>query len=354
MRPGPHKLSVQIPELGQVNVDVLGDRGQHVKADVPLLGSLRVMAPDVVTPITVSLDGEARGYAPLNVTNLEPGTHELEYSTPGQPPWSETVRIPVRGAVSLVARPFELPATGVIQVRASLTDDDGVRDVTGARVWVDGERRGTTPLDLELTHGPHSLRAEYRGEPSAVQVIDLPGGNQRFATFSFGTGEDQPWPVQQSPAGYVTADVSTPVSVSISGAVVSDIREAWLHVRAQDGTWRRYPMTLLPGEAGVVAVVVFPATLLDVHGNALYYVSALGSTGEAYFPERRDAGPPPAGAMKPVAAKPLMRPRAAVVKPAEAPAATTTSTIGPAPTAPAPTNPQPAASTPPSTVPTTP
>ncbi len=341
LAPGPHRLSVLIPELGQVNLDVVGDRNQHRKLDVPLFGALHILAPDVVTPIAITLDGEPRGYAPLHMTNLDPGTHELEYSTPGQPPWSETVRIPVRGDVSLVARPFELPATGLIQVRASVTDDEGVRDLNGAQVWVDGVRAGTTPIDLELTRGPHSLRVEHRGEQSAVQVIDLPGGNQRFASFSFGVGGDQPRPVQQAPTGIVTPDVPTPVTVSIPGAGVSDIREAWLHVRAQDGAWRRYPMKLLPGEAGVVAVVVFPATLLDVRGNALYYVSALGSTGEEYYTEMRDAGPPPARPATPTVRRPATRSKVNWVAPG--PAST-------APTGPA-TDSGPA--TPPSTPPST-
>jgi hypothetical protein len=138
-----------------------------------------VLAPDVMTPIAVTLDGAPRGFAPVRVTNLDPGAHDLEFSTTGQPPWSETVRVPVRGEVRVVARPFELPATGVIQVRATMTDADGTTDLEGAKVWVDGERRGSTPLMLELPRGPHSLRLQYRDETLPVQVIDLPGGNER-------------------------------------------------------------------------------------------------------------------------------------------------------------------------------
>jgi hypothetical protein len=62
----------------------------------------------------------------------------------------------------------------------------------GATVWVDGERRGYTPLVLELPRGPHSARVEYRGESAPVEVIDLPGGNQRFATFELGSTSTRP------------------------------------------------------------------------------------------------------------------------------------------------------------------
>ena len=118
-----------------------------------------------------------------------------------------------------------------------------------------------------------------------MQLIDLPGGNRRFASFAFGTGTSPPRLVLQSPRGSVEKDVATPVSVSLRGASARDVREIWLHVGAPGGSWKRYAMTVLPGEAGAVGVVVFPAALLDDHGNAPFYVSALMSTGEECFTE---------------------------------------------------------------------
>ena len=206
-----------------------------------------------------------------------------------------------------MARPFVLPATGVIHIGATYTDDEGSVDLKGAAVIVDGTRRGATPLTLELPRGPHSLRAEYRGEDVPVQVIDLPGGNERFAVFSFGTGAMVPRLVIQSPRGPVSREVATPVSVAIQGLNARDVREMWLHVQAQDGTWRRYPMTVLAGEAGPVGVVVFPTALLEPEGDAPYYVSLLVSTGEEYFTDIARTNPkpePPSPAKKPTRVKP--------------------------------------------------
>src|SRR5207244_5892300 len=112
----------------------------------------------------------------------------------------------------------------------------------GAVVWVDRLRRGNTPLKLELPRGPHSVRVVYREEEAPVQVIDLPGGNQRFADFLFGTGIDRPRFNQFSPTGPLTSDHPEVVSVELDEMRESDVSEMWLHVRTREGIWRRYPM----------------------------------------------------------------------------------------------------------------
>ncbi len=302
---GDHRIGLSLPDLGSVASVVHGTRGATVPLDVTLTGTLQVSAPDASTPVAIVLDGDSRGYAPLQVKGISPGAHELEFTSPGQPPWSQTVTVPIRGDVRVVARPFDLPASGVIHVVATYTDDDGSRDLKGAAVFVDGERRGSTPVTVELARGPHSIRAEYRGEFVPVQVIDLPGGNERYATFSFGTGAMFPKLVLQSPLGPVARDVSTPVTVSLQGLTPRDVREMWLHVRAPDGAWRRYPMTLMSAPSGPVGVVVFPTTMLDARGEAPFYVSLLVTTGEEYF---TDVAGAPKSANRDVA-KPTKRSR---------------------------------------------
>ena len=195
----------------------------------------------------------------------------------------QTVTVPLHGTLHVVALPFDLPSTGVIHVGATWTDDEGSNNLRGASVTIDGERRGVTPLTLDLPRGPHSLRSEYRGEELPVQVIDLPGGNERFASFSFGMGTAYPSLVLQSSVRGGAPDASTPVRVLLKGLSVRDVREVWLHGRAQDGSWRRYPMAVTNGDWGAVATLGFPASLVDARGDARFYVSALLLTGEEYF-----------------------------------------------------------------------
>ena len=291
LAPGIRRIGLALPDLGTLTTVVEGRRGGRVPIDVPLTGTLLVSAPDPSTPVAITLDGEERGFAPLEVKAIAPGPHDLTYTSPGQPPWSQTIMVPLRGNVRIVARPFDLPAAGVIHVGATWTSDEGSRDLRGASVTIDGERRGSTPLTLDLPRGPHSLRAQYHGEELPIQVIDLPGGNERFLSFSFGTGAVFPKLLLQSPLEGVSPDVPTPVSVALQGLSVRDVREAWLHVRAPDASWRRYPMTVLSADAQPVARVVFPSALLDDRGDAPFYVSALVSTGEEYFTDIYGAAP---------------------------------------------------------------
>ena len=301
LKPGPHRIQISIPEFGSTEFTVEGARGEHVALDAPLAGALSIRVPDLSPPVAVSVDGTPLGYAPLQIPDLSPGAHDVEFSSAGQPSWSQTVRIPVRGTAEVLARPFDLPGTGVLEVRANYSGEEGTQELKGAVVIVDGDKRGTTPLSLELQRGPHSVRAIYRGEESIVQVIDLPGGNQRFATFSFGAGVEVPRVRLDLPPGAIPRDRPTTVSAALQGVDAADVREMWLHVKGTDALWRRYAMTTLANAGGMVGVVVFPTAALGNDGVATYYVSALTATGEEFFtevqnPARRAKRPKPVAA----------------------------------------------------------
>jgi hypothetical protein len=154
-------------------------------------------------------------------------------------------------------------------------------------VWVDGELKGGAPLTLELARGPHSIRMVYRGVEAPIQVIDLPGGNQRFATFDFGGSGDREMPriVLSEPNPRIARDRPTMISAALVGARPGEVREMWLHVRSPDGSWRRYEMTLLNAQGTLTGVAPFPIPLLDAQGRGRYYVSALTTQGDEYYTE---------------------------------------------------------------------
>ena len=185
------------------------------------------------------------------------------------------------------------PATGVLQVQATVNDEQGSSPLSGVQVFVDGELKGTTPASLELPRGPHSLRATWRGLNAPIQVIDLPGGNQRFASFSFGLDEDEPRLSLVGSYHAVPMSGSTTMNVSLSQLRPSEVREAWLHVRSAEGLWRRYEMTVAKAPGGSVLSCVFPLTNFDAHGETRWYVSASTQQGDEYFTEmERTQGTP--------------------------------------------------------------
>jgi hypothetical protein len=165
----------------------------------------------------------------------------------------------------------------------------------GAQVWVDGELRGTTPLTVDLPRGPHSVRLVHKGQQAPIQVIDLPGGNQRFAVFELGLDQDVPRLSVDVPAR-IPRDRPAVLSATVVGVAASEVREMWLHVRMAEGAWRRYAMTVLKSPAGAAGVVPFPAAAFDAQGRGRYYVSAHSGQGDEIFTEIRSiAQESPAG-----------------------------------------------------------
>jgi formylglycine-generating enzyme required for sulfatase activity len=119
---------------------------------------------------TVSVDGEFRGRTPLSI-RLSPGrAHRLALSKPGY----ETT-----------TRELSVAADSGRRLQIDLTPQYGDIEVTStppAEVWVDGERRGSTPLTLALTSVSHAIEVRQTG--FAVERADLtprPGFPQKLA-----------------------------------------------------------------------------------------------------------------------------------------------------------------------------
>jgi hypothetical protein len=283
--PGEHKITLSMPDLGEIVVPVKGAARQNVKVSEGLHGSLDVTALDPSLPVKMSLDGEPKGFLPVRVEKLPPGLHEVQFSGPNMQPWGQTVNISIRQNSAVKARPMMSPATGVVQVQASLNDEGGTTPLSGAAVYVDGEPRGQTPLTIELPRGPHSLRVTFRGETAPVQVIDLPGGNKRFASFQFGLDSDLPPLKLQASYAQLSSRKSTLVEASLAGLDWRDVREAWLHVRSGEGLWRRYQMTIAEGPNGALLSVDFPTNSFDAQGRVFWYMSAATTQGDEFHTE---------------------------------------------------------------------
>ncbi len=281
---GNHEVTLSFGSYGSTKQSVSGAKDEQKRIDASLWGSLEVALPDPNAVVTVSVDGVSRGFAPLEIEELSPGPHEVRFSGPGMASWGQTVEIRVGEKREIFTRPLQSPATGLIQVRANFTDESGTESVSGARVWIDGAPRGETPLTVELPRGPHSFRVEFRKERAPIQVIDLPGGNQRFATFELGLHEQAPSLRLNAPARIPT-DRPAVISGSLQNAEGGEVKEMWLHVRTPEGPWRRHAMTLIPSPEHTVGTLVFPAALLGSQGKTLYYLSAITQQGDEHFTE---------------------------------------------------------------------
>jgi hypothetical protein len=287
LSPGEHKIQLSFSDLGGAEYTVRGLKGDRVPLDATLWGALEVFSPNEVGVISVTVDGVPRGFAPLRVDSLTPGVHEVRFSAPGAATWGQTVDIRVGESREMLARANPSPASGVLQVQGVITDEQGTQPLKGGQVYIDGELRGVAPLTVELPRGPHSVRLVNKGVQAPIQVIDLPGGNQRFAVFEFGLDRD--WPRLTVDAPRVARDRPAVLTASLAGVAPGELRGMWLHAQAGTGSWRRYDMTLLKAPGSVVGVAVFPLSAFDGRGVARYYVSAGLAQGDEVYTEMRTA-----------------------------------------------------------------
>ncbi len=287
LTPGKHQVTLTMSDRGSATVPLEGEPNQRTSIDAALYGAVNITSTDSRVPVSITLDGLERGYAPLLLEDVLPGPHEIRFRAPGMDPWAETFEVRIGETHDILARPFTVPDKGLIEIRATIAADGAAEPLKGASVYIDGELRGTTPARIELPHGPHSIRLSYKDEDLPVQVIDLPGGNHLFANFAFGSGKDVPRMMQTSSVGPFSRDQPAVVSSAITGIAESDLREMWLHVRSPDRTWKRYEMTLLRAEGGVVGVAVFPPPMIGQDGSAIYYTRAMMQVGDEYFTELR-------------------------------------------------------------------
>ena len=100
---------------------------------------------------TVTIDGQNKGVTPLTVS-LNAGAHRVELSAEGS---NRTLPVTITANAEVsqfIEMPRVAPVVGQLDVRT---------DPTGARVTVDGQRKGTTPVTVTgLTPGKHVVLLE--------------------------------------------------------------------------------------------------------------------------------------------------------------------------------------------------
>ena len=267
--PGDHRIELSLPDLGSATFAMTGRKGENLHPVYPMSGALEVRSDDPSLPLRVSIDSRDQGYVPVDLDSLAPGLHEVAFVGPGMPSWAQTVQVRVHETARVVAEPMTSPSTGMLTVQAQLADDQGTAALSGGQVYIDAEPRGRTPLSIELPRGPHSVRVAWRGESAAVQVIDLPGGNQRYAMFNLGLGSGLPELALVSTPKVVDPNKDAVVTARITNLTTGDVREAWLHVRGPEGVWRRYPLSTARSPRGVALSGPYPAGTFDANGQGL-------------------------------------------------------------------------------------
>ncbi len=138
----------------------------------------------------VSMDGDRIGMSPIEIKRLVPGSHTVAVSRKGFKPVSKTIRLGWRSRANVT---IDLPAIkGWIKVTST---------PSAASVWLDGKRRGDTPLYVDrLSLGAHRVRLIKSGYQPTEKTISVTGNTLLPVAFSL-VSQSSKLSVESQPPG---------------------------------------------------------------------------------------------------------------------------------------------------------
>ena len=282
LAPGEHRVDVAYGEYASASFTVDGARGDLRTKSFAWTGALGVASADSTVRLQVALDGQPIGTAPLWRESVPVGRHRLGFRAAGVRAWEEEVQVKAGQSARVTAAPVKVPPYGLVTARAELVSSDGVEDLEGIPVFVDGERVGITPIDLRLTPGPHSIKIARESGANSIHLIDVQAGGRFFASAEFGRPAD-PQVAFDAPVRLSRAASSQPIAVRLAADLPLPIRQASLHLKPAGGDWARLPITWTNG-AGTFS---FPLERMPAAKALSFYVEIETREGEEYFSEVR-------------------------------------------------------------------
>jgi hypothetical protein len=200
--------------------------------------------------------------------------------------WEEEVQVRNGESTRIEARPVRVPPYGLVTARAERVTSNGVEDVDGAAVYVDGAHAGVTPLDLKLDPGPHSVRIGAPDTPSPVHLLEVQAGGRFYATTTFGRPSE---PAVDAPLPR-TVSLATPPALTVALAfdVPLPVREMTLHRRiGPKGAFESIDIPLRNVEGRAQGSLPFPTAGLAAGEKVTCYVTIETREGEEYASEMR-------------------------------------------------------------------
>jgi formylglycine-generating enzyme required for sulfatase activity len=165
LRPGKRRIRVEAPGYttfaGTIAVGDAPLQTQEVTLE-PLPGHLHIE----VTPVSqadVFIDGSNRGSAPGTINDIAAGTREIEIRAPRYQTFVATLEMEGKGIVQSLDAVLD-PAWAAVAIDSK---------PSGARVAVDGEILGETPLEVELLQGRRVVQLNKAGYKKWQQTLKI-------------------------------------------------------------------------------------------------------------------------------------------------------------------------------------
>jgi len=167
-------FAIAIVSTAAVTFGVMRALSWRSAAAAPKSGSLTVQTRPAGARVTI--DDRDRGATPLTVS-LEPGAHTVKVSLGNE---ERLVPLTVTAGADIV-RDFEMPGAAAAVAAAQISI---ATDPPGARVTIDGQPSGTSPLTLDgLTAGEHTV-AVASATGAAEKKVTLTAGHAASVVFA--------------------------------------------------------------------------------------------------------------------------------------------------------------------------
>ncbi|WP_052291833.1 PEGA domain-containing protein [Thermococcus gammatolerans] len=168
---GVHEVKVEKSNYNSLTKMVTLNSSEKTKLNViltPLPAHLMVNSNP--SGAVVYINGTYKGKTPLT-SELEPNTYNLRVSKEGYANYTTTV----------IINPGENKTINV-ELEPMIAHIEVSSDPAGAKVYVNGTYKGTTPLTLELGSGSYKVRATKEGYEDYVITVELKAGESKEIT----------------------------------------------------------------------------------------------------------------------------------------------------------------------------
>lgn len=154
-------------------IEVVAKQPQTIEiTPTPIYGSLDVISTPMFSDIVVN--GKNYGTTPVTINNLLIGEYEVMISKEGCASVTRKVTI-VDGQLSTVE--VELPQGREYKITSDRNGDD---------VYIDGVRRGVTPLSISLSFGNHDVELRREGKTKKKTIAVSQSGTESVLHMVFG------------------------------------------------------------------------------------------------------------------------------------------------------------------------
>ena len=169
LKPGTHNIEARMDGYYDWRESVEIIPGKEIELSTVLkftIGSLNIKSNP--TDAEVFIDDKKIGVTPKTITDLRPGTHNVEVRKIGYGNWSESVNILPDKEIHLTAI-LQL-GVGSIHLKS---------EPSNARALIDGGEVGTTPIAItDLKPGIHYLEVRQDGYVDWRESVDIVAGKE--------------------------------------------------------------------------------------------------------------------------------------------------------------------------------